>query len=201
MSIDWQTIDCAILEWAQYKLDDLTEDRFQWSDQNLAQPAYPYLTFKRDSVVKTSAKDEVRTSTDLTQPQGEEIALETIGVREFTLTVQAFVDDDNGATDPNCDATALLTTLQLALSQLKIQEIFCLAGLAVVEELPIINLSREINGEFKSQAAMDVRFRTSFTCIERTGYIDTVEVSSVPCNPGGGDVEGVDLTVTAPIAP
>ena len=197
MSIDWNRVDCAILDWAKAKLPELDESRFQWAEQNLAQPAYPYLTFRRDSVVRTSAKDEVRTSTDLTQPQGEEIALETIGVREFTLTVNAFVDDDNGATDPNCDATALLTVLQVALSQLSIQEIFCLAGLSVVEELPIVNLSQEINGEFKSRAAMDVRFRTAFSCIERTGYIDTVEVSSVPCNPGGGDVEGVDLTVTA----
>ena len=202
MSIDWKTIECAIIDWASGKLSQLdAKTQFQWADQNIPQPPYPYLTFRRDSVLRTSAKDEVRDSTDLTRPKGEEIALETVGVREFTLTINCFVDEEAGSNDPNCDAIALLTLLQVSLSQNSAQEIFCLAGLAVIEELAVVNLSQVVNADFKSRAAMDIRFRTTFSCIEFVGYIDTVEIKSVPCNPedpSGNDVSGVDLTVTAP---
>lgn len=200
--IDWKKVECAIIEWAQSKLPELMgpnieKDRFVWADQNLPRPPYPFILFKRDSVVRTSAVDEVRTSTDLTQPQGEEIGLETVGVREFTLSISAFVDEETGSTDPNCDAMALVTRLQLSLGQLSTREIFCLAGLAVVEELAVVDLSAVANGKFISRAAMDVRLRTTFSCVERTGYIETVRIRSVPCNPSGPcDVTGVDIEVT-----
>ena len=200
MSIDWKAIEQAIVrDWAASRFPTLDKVHFQWADQDLAQPPYPYLSFRRDSIVRTGAKDEVRTSTDLSQPQGQEIALETTGIREFTLTINAFVDEEAGANDPNCDALFMLTLLQISLSQLSSQEIFCLAGLSVIEELAIVNLSQVVNGVFVSRAAMDVRFRTVFSNIERTGYIDTVEIASVPCDPPSlSDVSGVNLTVSEP---
>ena len=195
--INWQEIECAIIDWAEGKFSDLDRTQFFFEDQNLSQPPYPYLTFKRDSLVRVSGKDEIRVSTDLTQPAGKEIALETIGIREFTLTVNAWVDDESGGQDPNCNAMFMMSVLQLSLSQLSTQEIFCLAGISVVEELAVVNLSQVVNTAFVSRAAMDVRMRVAFSCIERTGYIDTVEISSVPCDPPSpSDVTGVDLTVT-----
>ena len=195
--IDWKAIETAIVDWAAGKLPEIDErNQLVWADQNLAQAPYPYLLFKRDSVIRSGSQDEVRDSTDLTQPLGKEIALDTRGVREFTLTINAFVDEETGANDPNCDAVALLSTLQLSLSELSTQEIFCLAGLAVIEELAITDLSEVVNATFISRASMDVRLRSIFSSIERTGFIDTVEISSVPVIPSGpSDVTGVNLTV------
>jgi hypothetical protein len=197
--IDWKMIECAVFDWALSKFEDrnLEPTQVVWANQNIPQPAYPYLTLKRDSLVRTSAADEVRTSTDLTQEEGQEIALETYGVREFTLTINAFVDEETGSTDPNCDAMAMLSLLQVSLSQLSTQELFCLAGLAVIEELAVVDLSQVVNAEFISRAALDIRFRVTFSCIERTGYINTAQIQSVPCNPSGPcDVTGIDFEVT-----
>ena len=111
--------------------------------------------------------------------------------------MNAWVGDLEGGDDPNCNAMYMMSVMQMSLSQLSTQEIFCLAGLSVVEELAVVNLSQVVNTEFVSRAAMDVRMRVCFTCVERTGYIDTVEISSVPCDPPSpSDVTGVELTVT-----
>ncbi len=197
MSVDWKSIECALIEWVFAKIPNLEEEQVIWDDQNISQPAYPFISLKRDTVIRIGARDEQRTETDLSQPQGQEIALISTGTREFTLTVNARVDELNGANDPNCDAMALVTLLQISLSQQSIQEAFCLAGLVVVEELAVIDLSQVVNGGFISRASMDVRFRTTFTCTEQTGFIDAVGIKSVPCDPPGlDDVSGVDLEVT-----
>jgi len=198
MSVDWEAIDGAVFDWVTAKLTHLDpETQFQWKDQNLPQPSYPFVSMKRDSVVRLGSSDEVRTTTDLSKPAGEEIGLETVGPREFTLTVEARVDEETGSRDPNCDAMALITRLQSSLSQLSTKEIFCLAGLVVVEELAVVDLSEEVNGERISMAAMDIRMRATSSVTERTGYINAARVRSVPCNPSGpGDVEGVDFTVS-----
>lgn len=198
MSVDWKAVQCAIFDWATGVLTTLDPDsQFQWKDQNLPQPAYPFLQMKRDSVVRVSARDEVRYTTDLSQPAGEEIGLETTGPREFTLKLDAKVDEETGSRDPNCDAMALITRLQSSLSQLSTQEIFCLSGLTVVEELAAVDLSEEVNGERISRATMDVRLRATSSCSERTGYINAARIRSVPCNPSGPcDVTGIDIEVT-----
>ena len=194
--IVWRDIECTLIEWAAPILD-LDECRFIWENQNIPQPAYPYLTFRRDSLIRSGGADEQRTSTDLSQPEGEEVAIETVGIREFTLTVKALVDEETGSTDPDCDAVALLTQLQNSLSQQSVLDALCLGGLSVVQELAVVDLSQVVNGRFISRAALDIRFRTASSCIERTGYINTARVRSVPCNPSGPcDVTGVDFEVS-----
>jgi len=200
--IDWAAIECALFDWVNLSFDGSTNDvsldtgQIVWKDQNIPQPVYPYIALKKNSVIRVGGKDEIRTSTDLTKPQGQEIALTTNGVREFTLGIEAFVDEQAGANKPNCDAMYMLSILQGSLSQQTTQETFCLAGLSVIEELAVVDLSEVVNGRFISRASMDVRFRTTFSCIERTGYIDTVRIKSVPCDPSGpNDVSGVDITV------
>jgi len=200
--IDWESIDSALFDWVQTSFDGIGEEvslnngQIIWANQNIPQPAYPYITLRRDSLIRLGGRDEIRQSVDMSQPQGQEVALETVGVREFTLTLNAFVDEQTGANNPNCDAIYLLSVLQSSLSQQSIIEAFCLSGIAVVEELAVTDLSEVVNGLFISRASMGVRFRTTFTCIERTGFIDTVEIQSVPSNPSDpNDVSGVSLTV------
>lgn len=201
--IDWAAIQCAVFDWVNLSFDGETTDvslnrnQIIWKDQNIPQPAYPYVTLKKDSVIRSGARDEIRTSTDLAQPQGQEVALTTNGVREFTLEIQAFVDEQAGANNPNCDAMYMISILQGSLSQQMTQEGFCLAGLSIIEELAVTDLSEVVNGRFISRASMDVRFRTTFTCVERTGFIDVANIKSVPCDPPGpNDVTGVDITVS-----
>jgi len=195
MSLGWAEVECAIVEWAQGKLE-FEENQFIWRNQNLPQPDYPYVELHRDSLISIGV-DETRETTDLSQPPGQEIALTTFGVREFTLTVNCYVDEANGSNDPDCDAMALMSMLQTSLAQISVMEAFCLAGLSIVEELAVVDLSQVVNGVFVSRASMDVRFRTTLCLVERTGYINTVQVNSEPCNPSGpSNVTGVALEVS-----
>ncbi len=129
------------------------------------------------------------------QPAGEEISLETISVREFTLFINAHVDDDSGAKDPDADAFWMMTKLQTSLSQNGTRERFDLAGISTIEDLGVDNLSQTQNGVFFSKANMDVRFRVCFSEVEKRGYIDSANVKSVPSDPPQStDVTGVDIT-------
>jgi hypothetical protein len=172
--ICWADIEGAIYDWVNGKVGW----EAIWEDQNLPQPPYPYLSLKRSGVRRVGGKPEVRTSTDLGQPLGEEIELLTTSPAEFTLTVQGFMDEDSGANDPDVNAVQTLTKLQASLGQLSVQSQLRAVGLSVVEELPVMDISEVVNGEFLNRAAFDVRLRTASVMTERTGFIEQVEVES-----------------------
>ncbi len=192
--IDWKPIMKAIFEWSLLPFDSLDTSRCIWRDQNLPRPKYPYLTLKRDTIIREGGRDEERWTTDLAQENGKEVGIETTGARVFTLNVQAYVDEENGGHDPDCDAIAMLSKLQGSLGEIETAEAFCLVGLAVVEELPVIDLTAERNGQQVSHASMDIRMRVTFSSTKRTGYIDSAEVSSSDdCSPDA--ITGVSFTV------
>lgn len=187
--IDWTTVEGSLFDWITDKLG-LTDDRVIWQDQNVPQPAYPYISLKRSGWLKEGGVDETRTSTDLTQDPGKEIELLTTGPREFTLNIQAHLDEAAGSIDPGCDAVFLLSKLQASLGQLSVTEaLFRDANIAVIEELTIEDISLVINGLYLNRASMDVRFRTTSQITERTGFMDKVELKSTDL--------GIDTTVDA----
>jgi hypothetical protein len=196
--IDWKPIEAALVDWVLLELRTrIQPGQVLWKGQNLPQPAYPYLLLKKDSIVKTSsAPDEKRETTNLGAASGEEITIETVAIREFTLSVEARVDEENGSTDANKDADYLLSVLQSSLSKNSVQESFCLLDLVPVEEFPVVGLNQVVNDEMISRATMDIKFRVTFTTEEKTGYVDAARIQSVPVTPSGpSDVEGVDFTV------
>ncbi len=175
--IDWVTTDGTLQNWIVDKLDfDVT--RVIWADQNLAQPPYPYISMRRGPIVEGGGFDETRTSTDLTQSSGEEIEILTTSPREFTLNLQAHVDEANGANDANCNAVKFLTKLQSSLDQISVHSALEQAGLAVIERLGVNDISLVLNGQFINRASFDIRFRTTSVMTERTGFIEKVEVKS-----------------------
>ena len=99
MSISWKPIDDALFDWVLRVFPNLDRTHIQMEDQNLPQPRYPYVTFKKDSLISNGSQDESRETTDLTKPLGQEVAIETVSVREFTLEINAHVDEDSGSRD------------------------------------------------------------------------------------------------------
>lgn len=187
--IDWGAIEGAIFDWVVDKLA-LPENQVIFEDQNLPQPPYPYVSLKRTAgPTKEGGKDELRASTDLTQPAGQEIELLTAGLREFTLTTQVWVDPFSGANDPNGDAVKLASKLQASLGQLTVQERFRTVGVAIIEELAVTDTSLVVNAEFISRATLDVRLRVTSGITERTGFYDKTLIESTGL--------GIDLTVDA----
>lgn len=196
MSLEWKPIDDALFNWVLRVFPDLSRASVQWENQNLPQPIYPFVTFNKGTLIGNGSQDETRETTDLAKPAGEEVALETVSVREFTLAINAHVDEESGSKDPDCDAFWMMTKLQVSLSQLSTEEAFELAGISIVEDLGVTDLSQTQNGVFFSKASMDVRLRICFSSVERTGYIDSANVQSMPSDPPQpNDVSGVDITV------
>lgn len=190
----WRDISIALIDWIATALD-IDREQILWKNQNLPQPAYPFVTLHRDTILTEGFQDEVRNSTDLTQPIGKEVILETYGVRTFTLNVDIRLDEEAGSADPEKDAVFLLDKLQSSLRFPEALDVLCLAGVAIVENLPIVDLSAVVNSEILGRAAMDLRVRVTSVATENTGFIDTVNVKSECDPPTSSDVTGVDLTV------
>jgi hypothetical protein len=175
--ISWTVVDDAIQAWIVSSLSIAT-GRVIWAKQNLPQPAYPYVVLDHDGFTPDGTLDETRTTYDSQADPGEEIELLTTGPREFTLTVTAHVDVGEGAYDSDAQATALLSLAQSSLGQRSVLDALGAAGLAIIERLPVQDTSVVVNGEWNSQASMDVRLRATSNMTEQTGYIDKVLLSS-----------------------
>jgi hypothetical protein len=125
---------------------------------------------------------------------GNEIEIKATGSRIITLNVQAFARNtraDNQAIHPDRNAYNTLTVLQASLGLPTVQAQLRAADIALIEELPIIDLSEEVEDSILSRASMDVRMRTLSVLREYVGYIDTVS--------GEGTVTGTqDDPVTVP---
>lgn len=172
--ICWKDIEEAIYDWVVL----FTGCAAIWADQNLPQPAYPYVDLKRTSVTPLGGRPEIRDTTDLTKPNGQEIELLATRPVEFVLTTQVHIDEEAGANNPDIDAFKIATRLQASLGLISVQETLAAAGLSIVEELLVIDTSLVVNGRFVNRAVMDVRLRTASVMTERVGYIEKVEVEA-----------------------
>lgn len=184
--VDWKTIDDGLYDW----LVALLSLPVIWDNQNVPQPAYPYVSLLRSAFVELGGVPEKRVTTDLGQPAGEEIELEATSMAEFTLSMQAHVDATAGANVPASNAMALLGKARASLGLLSVQRNFQdNLGLSIVEAMPVQDISLVINDEWISRALCDVRLglRTSIT--EKYGYIDKVQLVSTEL--------GVDTLVDA----
>ncbi len=108
---------------------------------------------------------------------GNEVQQEVTGSREFTLNVQAFERNtrtDNPGTDPDRNAHNMLTILQSSLGMPTVQKQLRDANIAMIEELPITDLSAVVEDSFLSRASMDIRMRTPSILLEYTGFVEDV---------------------------
>jgi hypothetical protein len=172
---DWKTIDDALYDWI---VGELGVDVI-WANQNVPQPAYPYVTLMRSGTEEVSSLDETRETTDLTAAAGEEIELETTGPREITLTVTAHAEPcETEGLAAGKSGVDLLSKAQSSLGKLSVLDALGVAGVALIERLPVLDTSVVVNARWISQASMEVRLRVTASMTEQTGYIDKVELSS-----------------------
>lgn len=182
--IAWQTIRDGLYD----AVNGATGWTTIWSDQDAPQPAYPYITMRIISgPLKLSEQDDVRQSFDAGQPLGEEIGRSTGGMREITVSIQAF--QRQSSSTPSTSAMDALTRLQGALGMATYLTALRTAGLSVVEVGTVQNVSTEVDDSWSDRAAMDVRGRLAASVTERGGYIDTTEISPTYTTHGGGSVD------------
>jgi hypothetical protein len=119
---------------------------------------------------------------------GNEVRVEVVGRHGATLNIQAFERNtrtDNPGSDPSRNAYNMLTTLQASLGLPSVQKQIRDDGdLAVIEELPIQDLSEQVEDTLLSRASMDIRMRTTSSLVEYEGYITTVSGTGTLDVPG-----------------
>ena len=112
---------------------------------------------------------------------GNEVEVTANGSAEFTLNLQGFhrnTATDFPATDPMRNAYATLTTLRASLGLPSVQAALRAAGLAVIEEMTITDLSEEVEDTIISRASLDIRMRTRYALTEYIGFIEHVSGGS-----------------------
>lgn len=175
--IDWQTIEDALYDW----FAEQSGVPVVWADQDSPQPqAYPFGTIaiiSGPNIVGASGNDELRTSTDLGQPAGEEVLQEFGGQREMTVSCQVFTKPPESF-NPSVHARAIMSRVQSSLAAPSVLEAFLAAGLAVVNQGDVDDLSEAVEDTWIGRSNLDVLFGLSACSSERTGYIKTVEISA-----------------------
>jgi len=108
---------------------------------------------------------------------GHEVGLEVIGMREITVSCQIYVERPDNL-DPTKHAVHLMTVAQSALGLPTVLATLDTAGVSVIEEGDVNDISEIGGASYGSRANMDVRFGLASVVEERVGYIETVEISS-----------------------
>lgn len=189
--IDFATVRKAIVDFAKSSmgLSDVA-----WEDQEFPKETYPYGTVKMISgPTKLFGEDEHRYSYDGGQPAGEEVGIEVAGLREITVSFQAYALRQSP--QGNLGVEDYLARAQSALSMPSFQEDLMAAGLSVIEEMAIRNLAFTDSQTWIARAAMDVRFGLVASVTERTGYIEKLEITPDYTRPDGSEVDP-DLRTT-----
>ncbi len=172
--IDWQKVDDALWDWISGKLGYTAI----WENQNVEQPAYPYVSMLRTSLVEEGGPKETRWVYNSGAAAGEEIELRTYEPVLFTLAVSVHVDRGAGANDPGANAMDIASKIRGDLGRESTIEQLLAEGLSVVGEAGIQDTSVVVNAEWISRATMDLTFRTASVMTEETGYIDKVGLES-----------------------
>jgi hypothetical protein len=193
--VDWITIDAAIYDWLNDLLD--MQDRIIWEDSNEPAPErYPYLSLKRTTIASEGGiKEEIWRTIDENGDQvmddtqtpviNEHIIRESVA---FTLSISAYVDREADMENPLRNAEAILAKAKASLGLNGIRDAFDVAGIAVIDDMDIVDSSVVINADYISRATLDIIFRAESAMTEQLGYVDKTELTS--------DL-GVDETIDA----
>lgn len=172
MPLDWTSIEDVLHAWL-VRGTGLSAERVLWAEQLPPRLTRPFATLKLGALTRTGGADELRESTDLDAPDGEEIEFTAVGQRLLVVSCQAFTQDITGG----AAARALLARAQAALALPSVTEAFAGAGLVVVNEGGINDLTALLDTQFEGRAQMDVTFALAGSVTERTGYIAEAEIA------------------------
>lgn len=123
---------------------------------------------------------------------GHEVAIEVSGMREITVSCQAYVGEPDNV-DPTKHALHLMTVAQTSLDLPATITTLSASGLAVVSNGDVTDISEIVGEAFASRANMDVIFGLASNVTARVGYINTTQISSSSSDFGWVDKEFGDI--------
>ena len=169
-----EDIECGLVEWVADILR-LSEEQVYFEDQNIPEPCYPFVTMDLSTLRDVSPSPERRTRYVVGQDQGAEIEERTI--QQHELVVPVSVHTDRKQQTAKTTAMSLAAKLRASLGTRTTVDALKEKGLSVIRREPTINTSMVVNGEWAPRATFDVVFGIPSVMVERTGYIETVQVT------------------------
>lgn len=161
MPTPWETVQTALYDWAA---DVLANVPVIWANQNGPRPARPYVALRVTAITPTGHDG-------YTEIDGEGDR-ELYGHRDLSIDAQAF-----SAPGVNL-APTYLSALRLSLGRQCVKDAFEAAGIAIVDALPLLDLSLLRNPEFEGRAQMPFRFRIVEAMEDTPGWVDAVAIDA-----------------------
>ena len=149
-----------------------------WSNQSAPKPDYPYAMLQITNGPRPLAPQwEIRRSTDLGRPAGQEIEYNYHMPCQFDISCQAYIDMEN-ARDPNKNAVWYLNKAQTALSLLNVQTTLAESNVTYINTSEVQQINEVFGDAYKSRANIDVTFGTVLSALEYHTYIERVQIVS-----------------------
>lgn len=170
--LDWAALRES-LRTAVVDATELNDNSVFWIGQSGRVTKRPYATLFVSNVRRVGY-DEHTQDYDEDRDLGQEIGLGRVGIREFNLSVRAYstqVEDLNGES-----AISLLERLRSRLELESLRDALLEGGIVVFDVGDVVDVGELKDKAWNSDAALELRCRTSAEVTEYTGYIETVEL-------------------------
>lgn len=177
--IDWAGIELAIFNWVVGAVPaGITESQIVWADQNIDQPAYPFITLRKENfqIIEGPCSDDPRVFDENLQT----LFIEVRSQLEFDIQVRGHVDESCPPGNLS-NAFFFLTDLMCGLDLPSARSALSEAGLAVVEQSPVLDISAALNNKWISRASTEIRVRVCTTKREAVDYFESVAIDG-KCN-------------------
>lgn len=188
MMLDWTAIEDALREYA-FTATGLGPQALIFEGQNgsVPDPTSPFMTIALGDLVK-KGRDSVSTRFDAGEV-GEEIRIQTFGLRKLTVTFQAFGPKTTTPDNSEPTARTLASKLEAYIELPSVRGRLNAAGLGVLEVGPVRWLPKLVNTKFEGRALLEVKFAVGQGAEDALGYFDKVSGTATV------DADGVEHDV------
>jgi hypothetical protein len=174
--LNWQTIEDTIYDW----FTEQSGVSVVWGNQDSPEEPYPFGVLSVISgPLMVAPQDEVKWTTDLSKPLGQEVALNIEGLRELVVSCQIFAEPPTSL-DPSAHPRFIMSRVQASLSAPSVLEAFRNANMSIIRAGDIIILDAPDDDTWIARANMDVRFYLMSQSVEESGFMNEIEITSTP---------------------
>lgn len=165
---DWKK---ALRTWIRGS-SGLEDSKIVFSQKNTIRLPVPFITIRLGDLLSLGATDEIKRTTDLTKPAGEEITQTVVGRREMSASIQCFGDGDESS-------MSIMSRVQTSLGLTSVSDALNAAGVSVFDIGTIRNITAINETAFEPRHLLEVRCYVSEEVSESVGYIKTVQVTNL----------------------
>lgn len=145
-----------------------------WKNQKAPELPYPFAQLGVISgPTREGYSDSQTEAFDDTKPTGKEITITSKGPRLYTVSVDVYASSDVGG----ANAQYYISLAERALEKPSVRLALLIAGVAIVEVMPPIDLDETVNAEWVSRCKLDLRIRVNSIVADSVGYIEQTNIA------------------------